>query len=304
MLTACTVLSMTACATTNAAGGTPGALNKDSGNADAEGSDTIFGEATPDLSDVTITRSEEFAFEGTYYSDKCHITFSKGTDKTVNVKIGWSSSYNESYEWTMSGEYDNEAYCIQYENGIKKDVLYKAENEVEKEETLYTDGTGTFLFSLSGDSVTWTDKKEDVAQGRIFSLYKEEGGNQSGEPATGDANYYQAFSAMSKSEIEQTADSIRKAYLDEDWESLKSLIAYPVMINGTAIENEEKFLKVMKNKKISSDSRKAMEEEDCRDMFYNGQGLCLGSGQVWLIDPSYMTDETPVIKIKTIQGLK
>jgi hypothetical protein len=109
---------------------------------------------------------------------------------------------------------------------------------------------------------------------------------------------------MSKSEIEQTADSIRKAYLDEDWESLKSLIAYPVMINGTAIENEEKFLKVMKNKKISSDSRKAMEEEDCRDMFYNGQGLCLGSGQVWLIDPSYMTDETPVIKIKTIQGLK
>ena len=152
--------------------------------------------------------------------------------------------------------------------------------------------------------MTWTDKKEDVAQGRIFSLYKEEGGNQSGEPATGDANYYQAFSAMSKSEIEATADSIRKAYLDEDWESLKSLIAYPVMINGTAVENEEKFLKVMKNKKISSDSRQAMEEEDCRDMFYNGQGLCLGSGQVWLIDPSYMTDETPVIKIKTIQGLK
>jgi len=295
---------MTACASTNIAGGASGTLDKDTEKADVEGSDSIFGGVTSDLSDVSITQPEEFSFEGTYYSDKCHITFSKGTDKTVNVKIGWAGSYNESYVWTMSGEYDSESYCIQYENCTKKDVVYKAENEVEKEETLYTDGTGTFLFSLSGDSVTWTDKKEDVAQGRIFSLYKEEAGDQSDDSATGDADYYQAFSAMNKSEIEETADKIRKAYLAEDWDSLKELVTYPVMINGAAVENEETFVKVMKNKKISADSRKAMEEENCRDMFYNGQGLCLGSGQVWLIDPSYMTDETPVIKIKTIQGLQ
>lgn len=305
ILSACTVLSMTACASANA-GGAAGTPDKENEKAASDTSDAIIGGVTPGISDITVAQpGEDFSFEGTYYSDRCHITFSKGTDKTVNVQIGWASRYNESLEWTMSGEYDSEAYCIQYEDCVKKNVLYKAENEVEKEETLYTDGTGTFLFSLSGDSVTWTDKKEDVAQGRIFALYKESDDiNTTIQSGTGDETYYQAFSAMDKSSIEETADKIRKAYLAEDWDSLKELVAYPVMINGAAVENEETFIKYMKDKKVSSDARKAMEEENCRDMFYNGQGLCMGSGQVWLLDPSYMTDETPVIKIKTIQGLE
>ena len=70
-----------------------------------------------------------------------------------------------------------------------------------------------------------------------------------------------------------------------------------------AVENEAEYLKIMKGKKLSDDSRKVMEEETCKAMFYNGQGLCLGSGQVGLIDPAYMTDKTPEIKIKTIQGI-
>ena len=294
---------MTACASTNA-GGAAGAPEKEKAASDI--SDSIVGGVTPGISDVTIAPpGEDFSFEGTYYSDRCHITFSKGTDKTVNVKIGWASRYNESLEWTMSGEYDSEAYCIQYEDCVKKNVIYKAENEVDKEETLYTDGTGTFLFSLSGDSVTWTDKKEDVAQGRIFELYKEsDDGNLTTQSGTGNETYYSGFSAMDKASIEEAADKIRKAYLAEDWDSLKGLVIYPVTINGATVENEETFIKYMKDKKVSSDSRKAMEEENCHDMFYNGQGLCLGSGQVWLLDPSYMTDETPVIKIKTIQGLE
>ncbi|PWJ68628.1 hypothetical protein B0O40_2352 [Ruminococcaceae bacterium R-25] len=302
ILSACTVLSMTACASANA-GGAAGAPDKEKAASDI--SDSIVGGVTPGISDVTIAQpGEDFSFEGTYYSDRCHITFSKGTDKTVNVKIGWASRYNESLEWTMSGEYDSESYCIQYENCVKKNVIYKAENEVDKEETLYTDGTGTFLFSLSGDSVTWTDKKEDVAQGRIFALYKESDGNTATQFGTGDEEYYRGFSAMDKTSIEETADKIRKAYLAEDWDSLKGFVIYPVTINGATVENEETFIKYMKDKKVSSDSRKAMEEENCHDMFYNGQGLCMGSGQVWLLDPSYMTDETPVIKIKTIQGLE
>ena len=34
-------------------------------------------------------------------------------------------------------------------------------------------------------------------------------------------------------------------------------------------------------------------DEDCLDMFVNGQGICMGSGQVWLNDPNYMTDAEP-----------
>ena len=91
----------------------------------------------------------------------------------VNIKAGWSGSYNEAEDWTMTGTYDSASYCIEYSDCVKKDVVYKAADEVEKEDTIYSDGTGTFLFSISGDSVTWTDKKEDVANGKIFQLDKD-----------------------------------------------------------------------------------------------------------------------------------
>ena len=44
-------------------------------------------------------------------------------------------------------------------------------------------------------------------------------------------------------------------------------------------------------------------DENLLDMFVNGQGLCMGSGQVWLNDPGYMTDKEPELKIIAISGI-
>jgi hypothetical protein len=38
-------------------------------------------------------------------------------------------------------------------------------------------------------------------------------------------------------------------------------------------------------------------------MFVNGQGICMGSGQVWLNDPNYMTDAEPQLQIIAINGI-
>jgi hypothetical protein len=38
-------------------------------------------------------------------------------------------------------------------------------------------------------------------------------------------------------------------------------------------------------------------------MFFNGQGLCMGSGQVWILDPNYMTDEEPQLQIIALSGI-
>ena len=46
-----------------------------------------------------------------------------------------------------------------------------------------------------------------------------------------------------------------------------------------------------------------MMDEDCLDMFVNGQGICMGSGQVWLNDPNYMTDQEPELQIIAISGI-
>ena len=36
-----------------------------------------------------------------------------------------------------------------------------------------------------------------------------------------------------------------------------------------------------------------MVNETCHNMFFNGQGICLGDGEIWIIDPGYMTDAEP-----------
>ncbi|MDO4869716.1 MAG: hypothetical protein Q4A65_05460 [Bacillota bacterium] len=52
---------------------------------------------------------------------------------------------------------------------------------------------------------------------------------------------------------------------------------------------------------------KAMEEETCKDMFTNAQGICMADGQIWLLDLNFdgveQTDD-PQLKIIALQGFK
>lgn len=301
VLTACTLVSMTACSANQTV-----YTISDTSDTQLESTDASITSAEGNADISVSDKTAGFPYSGTYYGDRCCIVLEAGDQNKVNIKVSWGSSYNQCTEWTMTGDYDKEANLITYTDGVKKEVKYADQKTVEKEDTVYSDGEGTLIFNPTGESFTWTDKKENAAEGLIFKIYTEESGNTATatSDADSDENYYIAFSAMSKAGIEENADKIRKLYLAEDWEGMKTMIRYPVMINGAEVENEEEFLKVMKGKKVSADSRKAMEEETCKNMFYNGQGLCMGSGQVWLLDPSYMTDNTPEIKIRTIQGLE
>ena len=97
--------------------------------------------------------------------------------------------------------------------------------------------------------------------------------------SAGDKDYYSGCSAMNKADLEDTADTIRRLYLAEDWEAMKKYIKFPVIINGAWVDDEKTYDKVIKGKKVIAESRQAIEEETCHDMFYNGQGICLGSGE-------------------------
>ena len=50
-----------------------------------------------------------------------------------------------------------------------------------------------------------------------------------------------------------------------------------------------------------------MEAEDCRDLFVNQQGICMGNGQVWFVDVNFdgieQADE-PLLRIIRINGVE
>ena len=62
--------------------------------------------------------------------------------------------------------------------------------------------------------------------------------------------------------------------------AMADMICYPITINGTELADADAFLDYMKDKTVHESDRQAMMDEDCLDMFVNGQGICMGSGQV------------------------
>lgn len=121
----------------------------------------------------------------------------------------------------------------------------------------------------------------------------------------GDADYYSAVTAMPKEKVEDFACKAKEAYLSADWETLSEMIAYPISLypDETA-NNAEEFLAYAKGKTAHPSDADALGQDDCADMFFNGQGICLGSGQLWLNDANYMTDKAPDLRVIAISGLE
>ena len=120
-----------------------------------------------------------------------------------------------------------------------------------------------------------------------------------------DADHYQSVTAMDKAEVEAFAASVRHAYLNQDWETIASLIRYPItMYPDVEIADAPEFLSYMKGKTVSAGDIAQMEEETCEDMFVNGEGICMGSGQIWLLDENYMESGEPRLQINAVSGIE
>lgn len=126
---------------------------------------------------------------------------------------------------------------------------------------------------------------------------------ESQNAGTKDPARYTMVTAMDPDLVENIAGAVRSAYLEERWEDLASLIRYPILILDTQLNSAEEFLAFMDGKIVHQSDREAMEQTSTRDLFVNGEGICLGSGQVWLQDPNYMTEEEPRLEIIALSGI-
>ena len=241
---------------------------------------------------------------GHYRCERATMVVEPEGSENAKISVTWGGSAWERAEWSMSGRFDPETMSVSYTDGVKKIVSYNEDGAIASEETVYTDGTGLITFDSERWALTWQDDREQAAEGMVFV-----GGLPDEEPAeteadAGDPAYYDFVTAMEKSKVEEIAATVRAAYLSEDWAALSGMIRYPITIYGTELADADAFLSYMSDKTVDESDRSVLEnEEDCHDMFFNGQGICLGSGQVWLLDPGYMTDAEPQLQIIALSGI-
>ena len=195
-----------------------------------------------------------------------------------------------------------------------------SKEETKKSETSETSATAESSEDKGGNKDNQSDPKpsadvpeEDNNKDKEPKKVKtdDDGGVVVADPVTqddaddkaADNDYYSANTALGKAEVEKFCAMIRDAYIDGDWETISKYARYPAKVNDQELKDADAFLKYLKGKKPSADSIKAMKEETCKDMMSTGQGICLASGLVWVIDDSYLTDKEPKLQVFSMFGI-
>jgi len=199
----------------------------------------------------------------------------------------------------MSGAFDAETLSVRFTNATLTEYTYNSQGGIAEEAVSYSDGKGRALFHPEDTTLTIIDEYPSGELETVFSW-----GPAAGMYSVTDPEHYTGVTAMDKFKVEtEVGFAVRTAYLDENWYALADMIRYPITINGTLLVDADAFLEYMKDKTVHESDRQAMMDEDFLDMFVNGEGIFMGSGQVWLNDPNYMTDKEPELQIIAISGI-
>ena len=221
-----------------------------------------------------------------------------GTENAI-VTVTYAGSPWFHDEIVMSGKFDADALTMEFENGTLTEYSYNADGSVRTENISYRDGKGKAAFNANDGTMTLTEHFQAGDRETVFAF-----GPAADMKTVTDPDHYNGVTAMDKFLIEtEVAFAARTAYLREDWNTLADMIWYPITINEKELKDKEAFLDFMKDKTVAESDWQAMDEEDLLDMFVNGQGLCMGSGQIWMNDPNYATDKEPTLQIIAISGI-
>lgn len=157
----------------------------------------------------------------------------------------------------------------------------------------FTDGEMTTASSEGGSTSHHVGPLDDTQ--RTVSLVPAVRGDYSGV-TTLDAAAVEAFAAR-----------VRQLYLYEDWDDLARFIDYPITLYpDVEVGDEEAFIAFMADRSMAESDIAAMAAETCVGMMSNGEGICMGSGQLWLRDIAFdgveQTGE-PALRVIAVSGL-
>ncbi|MBQ6215061.1 MAG: hypothetical protein IJJ67_06560 [Oscillospiraceae bacterium] len=217
----------------------------------------------------------------------------------AKITVTWAGSPWFHNQTVMSGPFDPETLTMTFTNATLTEYTYASDATITEEKTSYTDGKGHAVFNPADNTLTITEEFESGNMDTVYTW-----GPSPDMKYVSDPEHYAPVTAMDKFQVETVVGfNVRTYYLSENWYAMADMIRYPITINGTELTDADAFLGYMIDKTVSESDRDAMMEEDFLDMFVNGQGICMGSGQIWLNDPNYMTDKEPVLQIIAISGI-
>ena len=123
-------------------------------------------EETP-VTDAMVDEPEEivisgYDFEGQYYAGKGNLSITyEGNDEFL-IEVWWGIDAASHGEWVMTATYDPGIRTLSYKDCVKHEYTLKDNGEVDTDETVYTDGTGTIKI-VDYNTILWTDDKEHIA---------------------------------------------------------------------------------------------------------------------------------------------
>ncbi|MBR2845393.1 MAG: hypothetical protein IKF00_09315 [Solobacterium sp.] len=120
--------------------------------------ETPAAEASDMVSDLAGTYVETVAGRGT-------IVLTPVSGDTADVVIDWPNSAAERYHWEMTAVWDNDAGKLVYKDAVLTDQKFDSDGK-ETDETVYTDGTGSFV--IDGTQLTWFDDKNENTEAGVF----------------------------------------------------------------------------------------------------------------------------------------
>ncbi len=249
-----------------------------------KGSEAEEAEATADDGQNPIMN-----FVGTYASGRASILVEADGADGAKLTVTWGSSASEHSEWVMSGKFDPDTLTIEYSDCVRKDIEFAEDGSVKSETVVYENGFGNAHFDDDGN-LRWKDDEEHMADDMVFV-------NVSVEPD------YSAVTAMSAADVELFAGMVRTAYINADWETIAEHVRYPITVDGTELADAASLVAFLSERTVTDADQEAMVNETCYNMFFNGQGICLGDGEIWLADPNYGTDAAPELQIIAISGV-
>ena len=97
-------------------------------------------------------------------------------------------------------------------------------------------------------------------------------------------NCYARVTQKSQTEVEEYARQVKELFLSHKWDKIAEMISYPIEINGIVYRTPSEIEHIQLEQNYSEMFMSALKQERCQKMYCDSDGICLGSGEIWIAE--------------------